>query len=65
MALIPAVAALLSLAIGSLAALRGWQGWLELRREQLLSRAGEPPLADLSDLRRRVRSLEAIASGTD
>ena len=56
--------AAVALAIASLAALRGWRGWLELRRIQLAS----PPSplrrrSELSDLRARIRRLEAIAEG--
>ena len=56
------------LAIASAAALKGWSAWLELRRMELAS-PGEtadrstPCSSELSDLRERVRRLEAIASG--
>jgi hypothetical protein len=52
---------LAALAMLSLAGLRAWRGWLELRRERLAAGAGAP--VDLAALRRRVRHLEAIASG--
>ena len=57
-----------SLAIVSAALLRGWAGWLDVRRAELqesgsASRpAGSPELRELKD---RVRKLEAIASGVD
>ena len=55
----------------SLAALKGWQGWLELRRFELTHDAGDrtlPPAGnriEMADLRERVRKLEAIAAGID
>jgi hypothetical protein len=55
----------------SMAALKGWQGWLELRRFELTHAAGErtmPPAGnriEMADLRERVRKLEAIAAGID
>ena len=53
------------------AALKGWQGWLELKRFELSHAAGDrtlPPASgriELADLRERVRKLEAIAAGID
>ena len=61
--LIAALATLLAVALAVTAALRGWQGWLELRREALLS--GGAAGGDVAELKRRIRKLEAIASGTD
>lgn len=55
-------------------ALRGWQGWLELKKMELASgspRSDQPVAApaggriELADLKERVRKLEAIASGID
>jgi hypothetical protein len=64
--MIPAAAALVAVTLGSVAALRGWQNWLELRREQLTNGTGAPGKGnDLTELKRRVRKLEAIASGID
>ena len=62
-------AATAGLTIAAAAALRGWSGWLELRRIQLssLELGGNRPVPrskDLAELRERVRRLEAIASGT-
>jgi hypothetical protein len=55
-------------AILSAAALRGWSGWLELRRLELERRrqgqAGRSATG-LNGLRQRVKRLEAIASGVD
>ena len=62
-------AATLALALVSAAALRGWQGWLELRRLELDGGRTGPTRArgraELSELRDRVRRLEAIANGID
>ena len=55
----------------SVAALKGWQGWLELKRFELTHAAGDrtlPPAGnriEVADLRERVRKLEAIAAGID
>ncbi len=55
----------------SWAALKGWQGWLDLKRFEV-SQAGfdrtVPPAGgriELADLKERVRKLEAIAAGID
>src|SRR5512132_3844173 len=59
------------LSAASVAALKGWQGWLELRRFELTHAAGDrmlPPAGnriEVADLRERVRKLEAIAAGID
>ena len=61
----------LALTIAALALLKGWRGWLDLKRLELASRSGEanlPPASgriELADLRERVRKLEAIAAGID
>jgi hypothetical protein len=63
-------------AIGMLTAgaLRGWRGWLELKRLELQARNADdalPPSTtmssriELADLRERIRKLEAIAAGVD
>jgi len=67
--LVFAFAATLALALLSAAALRGWQGWLELRQLELSGGrsapgARAPARAELTELRDRVRRLEAIANGT-
>ncbi|WP_340265654.1 hypothetical protein [Sphingobium mellinum] len=62
------LAALLILAAASL---RGWKGWLDLKRAELARVGAEPstPSAnariELADLKERVRKLEAIAAGVD
>lgn len=67
-----ASAGVAALSIASAAALRGWKGWLDLKRLELASgtRSSSPtssPAAriELADLKERVRKLEAIASGID
>lgn len=54
--------------------LRGWQGWLDLKKMELASgapRQDEPSAPhtggriELADLKERVRKLEAIAAGID
>lgn len=69
--------ALTALTIVSLAALRGWAMWMELRRHEVDLRPAMPIPPDdvpathtgsrieLADLRERVRKLEAIAAGVD
>lgn len=53
------------------AALKGWQGWLEIRRLEINSARDNalPPSSgsriELADLKERVRKLEAIAAGVD
>ena len=55
----------------SLVALKGWQGWLELKRLELTQGCVDralPPAGgriEIADLRERVRKLEAIAAGID
>jgi hypothetical protein len=65
-------ALVVALSMLSLAALRGWEGWLRLRRIELAEGFGRrrPPSPaaarlELADLRDRVRRLEAIANGVD
>lgn len=62
---------LVGLSIATFAGLRGWQGWLEVKRMELagtVRREGRSPAGDLiemADLRERVRKLETIASCID
>ncbi len=61
--------ALLAIGLASAAGLRGWTGWLELRRLELAGRPGGSPRTasgsriELAALRERVKRLEAIANG--
>ena len=62
---------LLAMGLGCVAALKGWQAWLDFKRLELASHTGEqglPPASgriELADLKERVRKLEAIAAGID
>jgi len=64
-------AAVVALAMLSLAALKGWDGWLQLRRLELThAQEKQPPTPaqariELADLKERVRRLEAIANGEE
>ena len=58
------------IAVGAL--LRGWRGWLDLKRAQLeadgtpAAKAPSPAARiELADLKERVRRLEAIANGVE
>ena len=66
-----AATTLVGLAILTVAALRGWNGWLDLKRAELGRRGDEtsPPSVaariEVADLKERIRKLEAIAAGVD
>jgi hypothetical protein len=67
-----AVLELVGLAIFLAAALRGWQGWLELKRLELTAaRAADGRTGsmaeriELADLKERLRKLESIAACID
>ena len=66
-----AASIILGLAGASLAGLKAWNGWLELKKMELAQVTGDrglPPATgriELADLRERVRKLEAIAAGID
>ena len=49
----------------STASLRAWRQWLEVKRLEITGRSGPRAWTELSELRRRVRRLEALASGID
>jgi hypothetical protein len=59
------------LAGASIAGLKAWNGWLELKKMELTQVAGDrglPPATgriEMADLKERVRKLEAIAAGID
>ena len=66
--------AVAALVIAAFATLKGWHGWLELKKMEL-AQAGyhhhdaPAPIAggriEIADLKERVRKLEAIAAGID
>lgn len=66
---------LIGLGVTLLAALKGWQGWLELKRLELTSAATARPaerphggagdLIEMADLKERIRKLENIAACVD
>ncbi|MGE0180036.1 MAG: hypothetical protein AB7O91_09490 [Sphingomonas sp.] len=58
-----ATAGLAATGMTAVAALRGWQEWLDLRRDEIETRCSESPQRTISELRQRVRRLEAIADG--
>ena len=66
-----AASIMLAIGIAALATLKGWQGWLDLKRMELVSGRTDailPPTGgriEIADLRERVRKLEAIAAGID
>lgn len=66
-------AMILSIAIIAITALRGWQGWLNLKtreldlhRPEIEGGAGSGMARiEIADLKERIRKLEAIAAGVD
>jgi hypothetical protein len=70
---IVAALALAGLAIFVAAALRGWQGWLELKRIELTAVSRTPEARtggmaeriELADLKERIRKLESLAACID
>ena len=62
---------LLAIGLACVAGLKGWKSWLDYKRLELASNAGDatlPPATgriELADLKERVRKLEAIAAGID
>jgi len=66
-----ASASLAGLAIATFAGLRGWQGWLDVKRLELAGSAGREPrsaageMIEVADLKERVRKLESIAAVID
>lgn len=66
-----AVSVLMVTGTAAVAALKGWNAWLELKRLELGHSASDrtlPPAGnriELADLKERVRKLEAIAAGID
>ena len=67
-----AAAVLVGLGTAAWAALKAWNGWLELKRLELCRDGGAdrglPPAGgriEIADIKERVRKLEAIAAGID
>ena len=62
---------LLALGIMLFAGLRGWQGWLEVKRLELAGPARREPrspagdMIEMADLKERIRKLESIAACID
>lgn len=73
--LIVATSGLIGLIVIAAALLRAWNGWLELKREELGRTAPRAAVEEgstigtarieLADLKERIRKLEAIASGVE
>jgi hypothetical protein len=62
--------ALAGVGIAAFTGLRGWQGWLDLKRLELAGHGKEPrspamERIEMADLKERIRKLEAIASCVD
>jgi hypothetical protein len=60
-----ASAGLAATGMTAVAALKGWQNWLDLRRDTMLARRRSSPRQTIAALRERVRRLEAIANGIE
>jgi len=62
---------LAGLGIATFAGLRGWQGWLDVKRLELAGavraerRSPAGDMIEMADLRERVRKLESLASCID
>ena len=62
---------LVALSIAVLAGLKGWQGWLDLKRLELAGsrqQEGRSPAferIEMADLKERIRKLESIAACVD
>lgn len=66
---------LIGLVVIAASLLRAWQGWLDLKRQELERATARPAGEDgaglgtarieLADLKERIRKLEAIASGVE
>jgi hypothetical protein len=70
--LIAAATSLAAVALIAIAGLKGFTGWLELKRAELDAMRGHAPALpsasnriELADLKERLRKLEAIAAGVD
>jgi hypothetical protein len=62
---------LLALSIALFAGLKGWQGWLEIKRLELTGNGRHEPRSpagdriEIADLKERIRKLESIAACID
>jgi hypothetical protein len=61
---------LAAIGIAAFTGLKGWQGWLDLKRLELAGHSREPrsptmERIEMADLKERIRKLEAIASCVD
>jgi hypothetical protein len=77
--LVITAACLVGICVVAFALLRAWQGWLDLKRqelERLQQKSGEAPeieggaaagaaRIELADMKERIKKLEAIASGVE
>ena len=54
----------LAVALVSVAGLRAWRQWLDVKSLEIARGSGRPR-AELGELRRRVRRLEALANGIE
>jgi hypothetical protein len=69
--IIMASTSLAGLGIATFAGLRGWQGWLDVKRLELAGNGRREPrspagdMIEMADLRERVRKLESIAAVID
>ena len=76
--LVIAATCLVGISVVAFALLRGWQGWLELKRQEIERGTGREANAEieggasvgaarieLADMKERIKKLEAIASGVE
>lgn len=74
--LVIAATCLVGISVVALALLRAWQGWLELKRQELergkarnasseIEGGAGAARIELADMKERIKKLEAIASGVE
>ena len=76
--LVIAATCLVGISVVAFALLRGWQGWLDLKRDEIERRGISSPAQEieggasvgaarieLADMKERIKKLEAIASGVE
>ena len=63
------LAGTVAIGVAAAAGLKGWQGWLELRRLEVenkpLPKSSTSTRLEIAELRNRVRRLEGIANGNE